>query len=82
MEKLYVTPEAHAGSENLRESKQNERLNRRLYSVKETLGLLGIGRTMLYRLMSEQKLEARKLGRRTLIPAEQIERLLASLPKL
>ncbi len=42
----------------------------------------GIGRTTVYELIAAGKLEAVKLGSRTLITAASIEALLASLPRV
>jgi excisionase family DNA binding protein len=49
------------------------------YSVSETLSLLSIGRTMLYRLVADDALRATKLGRKTLFYASDIARFLAKL---
>jgi excisionase family DNA binding protein len=49
-------------------------------SVAEACRALGIGRTSLYALLRAGQLEARKVGRRTLIPAESLRSLLTSLP--
>ncbi len=46
------------------------------YSVKEACRVSSIGRTALYQHISAGRLEARKLGRRTLIPADSLRRLL------
>ena len=42
----------------------------------------GIGRTTVYGLIAAGKLEAVKLGSRTLVTAASIEALLASLPRV
>ena len=42
----------------------------------------GIGRTTVYSLIAAGKLEAVKLGSRTLITAVSIDALLASLPRV
>jgi excisionase family DNA binding protein len=53
------------------------------YTISGACTCLGdIGRTTLYSLISEGKLEAVKLGGRTLITAGSIDKLLASLPRL
>ncbi|MGE4339700.1 MAG: helix-turn-helix domain-containing protein [Pigmentiphaga sp.] len=49
------------------------------YSVNDTLRLLGIGRTHLYRQIQDGKLKALKSGRRTLIPATEIAAFLDRL---
>jgi len=37
---------------------------------------LGIGRTLLYDLLKQEKLKSIKLGRRTLIPESELQRLI------
>jgi DNA invertase Pin-like site-specific DNA recombinase len=53
---------------------------RALYPVRETARILGISRAQLYRILP--KLEARKLGSRTLITRESIADYIASLPRI
>jgi Helix-turn-helix domain len=55
---------------------------RALYSPRETESILGISHASLYRLIGAGRLDARKLGGKTLITAESIERLVAELPRL
>jgi excisionase family DNA binding protein len=55
---------------------------RALYSPKETEAILSISHATCYRLISAGKLDARKLGGKTLITAESIERLVIELPKM
>ena len=50
------------------------------YSVEETLRLLGICRPQLYREINAGRIVARKMGRRTLIPATEVQRYLDELP--
>lgn len=50
-----------------------------LFSVKEAGRMLGLGRSTIYRLISEGQLETRHIGRRTLITKEAIERLQAGV---
>jgi excisionase family DNA binding protein len=50
------------------------------YTVPEVLRITGIGRTTLYAEISADRLRAVKLGRRTLILAEDLQRWLAALP--
>ena len=45
------------------------------YSINETAGLLSMGRTSIYVIIAEGRLETFKLGRRTLVKAESIRRL-------
>jgi excisionase family DNA binding protein len=44
--------------------------------------VIGIGRDKLYKLIREGKLPARKLGRKTLILATDLEAFLESLPRM
>jgi excisionase family DNA binding protein len=57
---------------------QAARVSRLLYSPAETEMLLGISHATLYRLISAGKLTAIKIGSRTGITAESIERLCAA----
>ncbi len=52
-----------------------------VYSPKETLALLGCGMTTLYQEIAAGRIEARKMGKKTLIPAESLRAYLESLPK-
>ena len=56
-------------------------IDRAAYSVPEALSKLGIGRDKLYKVIREGLLPARKLGRRTLILASDLEAFLQSLPR-
>jgi excisionase family DNA binding protein len=51
------------------------------YSPKETETLLNISHATCYRLIANGKLDARKIGTKTLISAKSIERLIANLPR-
>lgn len=53
----------------------------RLLTVSETKTTLGIGTTKLYELMAEGALDARKLGRRTMITETSTNAYKAGLPK-
>jgi hypothetical protein len=55
-------------------------LARLAYSVAETCYIVPCGKTKLYELIGEGLLDARSLGGRTIITAESIMRLIASLP--
>lgn len=57
----------------------NEKL---AHTIPEAVASTGIGRTTLYALIKEGKLEAVKLGSRTLVLDSSIRALLASLPRL
>ena len=45
-------------------------------SINDAARALGLGRTSIYSLINERKLEARKLGRRTLVTTESIRALI------
>lgn len=47
-----------------------------LVSIKEASRLLGLGRSTIYVLINEGRLQTRRIGRRTLIPRTAIEALL------
>jgi hypothetical protein len=55
-------------------------LARAFYSPRETEEILRISHSSVYRLIAAAKLDARKLGNKTLITAESIARLIAELP--
>lgn len=46
------------------------------YSINETARALSLGRTSIYAMIADNRLEAFKLGRRTLIKANSIRRLI------
>lgn len=46
------------------------------YSVTDACRLTSIGRTRLYALIAEGRLEVRKIGRRTVIPAASLHALI------
>lgn len=48
------------------------------YSVRDVAEMLGLGRTTVYRLMSEGHLTRIKVGARTLIPAADVSALMAA----
>lgn len=47
------------------------------YTIPEAANALGIGRTSLYELIAEKRLRPFKLCGRTLIPREELERLVS-----
>ena len=55
---------------------------RELYSPRETENILGVSHATLYRLINAGRLDARKVGGKTVITATSIEAFLASLPKV
>ena len=46
------------------------------YSIREACRISSLGRTRLYQLIGEGRLEARKIGTRTLIPAASLRALI------
>lgn len=48
------------------------------YSVNDAIRATSIGRTRLYQLINEGRLEVRKIGKRTLIPAASLRALIDS----
>ena len=46
------------------------------YSVNEACRVSSLGRTRLYQLIGEGRLEVRKIGKRTLIPAASLRALI------
>lgn len=51
------------------------KMDRMAYSINDTAKTLSLGRTTVYALIKEGRLETFKLGRRTLVKAESIRRL-------
>lgn len=51
-------------------------MERLAYSVNETARTLSLGRTSIYAMIADGRLEAFKLGRRTLIKTASIRRLI------
>ncbi len=49
------------------------------YSVSEACRVSSLGRTRLYQLIAEGRLEVRKIGKRTLIPAASLRALIDGL---
>jgi excisionase family DNA binding protein len=50
-----------------------------LLSVAQALKILGVGRTNFYKLIKSQRIRAFKLGCRTVIPSDEIQRFIAEL---
>ncbi len=46
------------------------------YSINEACRVSSLGRTRLYQLIGEGKLDVRKIGKRTLIPAASLRALI------
>ena len=51
-----------------------------LLPVAEACRTLGVGKSTLYTLIADGALTVRKIGRKTLIPAADLERFAAGLP--
>jgi excisionase family DNA binding protein len=49
-------------------------------SIAEACAVAGIGRTKLYEAIADGRLQARKLGKRTLILRDDLRQFLAALP--
>lgn len=56
--------------------------DKRALTVEEFMSSYGLGRTTVYVEINAGRLEARKLGRKTLIPRDSADAWLASLPAL
>lgn len=52
------------------------------YTIHDACRISSIGRTRLYELIKEGKLEARKVGKRTLVMAASLRRLIEEGAKL
>lgn len=50
------------------------------YSVQNAAAAVGISRAYLYQLIGEGKIVARKIGSRTVIPADELRRFVNSQP--
>jgi excisionase family DNA binding protein len=48
------------------------------YSIPEAAAAISIGRSKIYTLIAEGRIETRKIGKRTIIPAASLEKLLKS----
>ena len=53
----------------------------RLLTIKEAAQILRLGRSRIYELLADREIFARRIGRRTVIPASEIERFVANLPE-
>ena len=54
-------------------------MERLAYSINDTARALSLGRTSIYAMIADGRLEAFKLGSRTLIKAESIKRLIPGM---
>jgi excisionase family DNA binding protein len=64
---------------NLKEAHMDELEVKHLYSIDEAARHLGIGRTLLRRLIGEGRLPVVHLGRRALVPAQAVRRFVDEL---
>jgi excisionase family DNA binding protein len=53
----------------------------RLLTIRQTTQIAGLGRTTLYRLISEGAIRPVKVGRRTLVIVAELDEWLVSLPR-
>lgn len=56
---------------------ENSEVQRRTYTIEEARKILGIGRSLAYRMAETGELPAIKLGGRYLVPADRLEAWLA-----
>jgi excisionase family DNA binding protein len=56
--------------------------SRLAYSVTESCAIAGIGRTNLYELITRGEIRAKKVGRRTVILADDLRQWLEALPQI
>lgn len=59
---------------------QTNPLSDTLVGIPEVCRQLGIGRTTVFELISRGKLQARKLGKRTLVRTSDLQRFIRDLP--
>ena len=58
----------------------DDKIQKMAFSVDEAAMRAGLGRDAIYSAVREGKLEAKKMGRRTLVTADALRRYLDSLP--
>ena len=56
------------------------KMDRLAVSIPRAAEMIGIGRSSLYKLFSEGKIQPRKSGKRTLVLVEDLERYINNLP--
>ena len=54
-------------------------MSKLLHSIKSTADILDIGRSSVYGLIATGKIQPVKIGRRTLIPDQSVQRFVAEL---
>lgn len=52
------------------------RTESKLVSIGEAIAILGVGRSTIYKMISEGALQTRRIGRRTLIPRSELDAIL------
>ena len=57
-------------------------LNKMAVTIAEAVKICPFGRSLLYKVIREGRLPARKIGRRTFIMVSDLERLLAEMPTI
>jgi excisionase family DNA binding protein len=55
---------------------------RAAYSIPEVMCALGLCRDSIYKLINSNRLPARKIGRRTVVTASDLQRFLEELPTI
>jgi excisionase family DNA binding protein len=55
---------------------------RAAYSIAEVMAQSGLGRDSIYKAINTKQLPARKVGRRTIVLATDLQRFLESLPRM
>jgi hypothetical protein len=60
----------------------HEGVQRALYSPRQAEAILSVSHATLYRLISSNRLDARKIDGKTVITAQSIRRFIADLPRV
>ena len=55
-------------------------MDKAAYTIEEAMAQIGIGRTKLYAEINNGKIEIRKIGRKSIILASELQRYLNDLP--
>lgn len=53
----------------------------KLVSISDATAILGVGRSTIYKLINEGALKTKRIGRRTLVPRSDLDRMLAGGPE-